>query len=122
MIPKALDILGGASVENLTKLQSEATKIIGEAEFTLRKWHVRALELDDVNEELTGMSFKVNNKNGKYTWNIMEQINGYRRIRFNILHQGIWYPNQEKNNIALQVTVWCARLGSTYNNNWIAHL
>ena len=37
MIPKALDILGGASVENLTKLQSEATKIIGEAEFMLRK-------------------------------------------------------------------------------------
>ena len=122
MIPKALDILGGASVENLTKLQSEATKITGEAEFTLRKWHVRALELDDVNEELKGMSFKVNNKNGKDTWNIMEQINGYRRIRINILHQGIWYPNQEKNNIALQVTVWCARLGSTYNNNWIAHL
>ena len=34
----------------------------------------------------------------------MEQINRYLRIRFLTPHRGIWYPNQDKNDIDHQIT------------------
>ena len=57
------DIQGGIdSIESLRRFKVEATQIMAEAGFTLHKWHsnVRALELDEVHEELKEMSVKVN--------------------------------------------------------------
>ena len=59
------DIQGeGDSIEGLRRFKVEATQIMAEAGFTLHKWHsnVRALELDDVHEELKEMSVKANDK------------------------------------------------------------
>ena len=57
------DIQGGIdSIESLRRFKVEATQIMAEAGFMLHKWHsnVRALELDEVHEELKEMLVKVN--------------------------------------------------------------
>ena len=53
---------GGDSIKSLRRFKVEATRIMAEARFTLHKWHsnVRALELDEVHEELKEMSVKAN--------------------------------------------------------------
>ena len=57
------DIQGGAdSIKSLRRFKVKATQIMAKAGFTLHKWHsnVRALELDEVDEELEEMSVKAN--------------------------------------------------------------
>ena len=53
---------GGDSIKSLQRFKVEATRIMVESGFTLHKWHsnVRALESDEVHEELKEMSVKVN--------------------------------------------------------------
>ena len=105
------DIQGGAdSIKSLRRFKVEATQIMAKAGFTLHKWHssVRALKLDEVDEQLEEMSVKAN-CNTKIL-----------RIRFHTLRQKT-YPHQEKNYIDHQLTVPCALLGSNYIDNWKAH-
>ena len=57
------DIQGGRdSTKILRRFKVEAIQIMAEAGFTLHKWHsnIRALELDDLHEELKEMSVKAN--------------------------------------------------------------
>ena len=64
---------GGDSIKSLRHFKVEAVWIIAEAGFTLYKWHsnVRALELDEVHEELKEMSVKTsyNTKVLGISWN-----------------------------------------------------
>ena len=52
--------VGGDSIESLRRFKVEAIQILAETGFTLYKWHssVRALELDDIREELKEMPVK----------------------------------------------------------------
>ena len=53
---------GGESIEWIGRCKVEVTQIIVEAGFASYKWHsnVRAMELDEVHEELKEMSVRAN--------------------------------------------------------------